>query len=199
MTDDGSTLIDEDEAVELIPSDITIQAELDEWEQRNIVVAAAWLAAQRRSVSTLLSERFVRELHRRMFSNVWRWAGTYRRSGKNIGVQWPTIQVSVRELLGNVATQIAAADLEPDEIAVRFHHALVSIHAFPNGNGRHARLLTEALNRALDREPFTWGRLSGRPGPELRAEYLEALKAADRGDLSLLRSFVRTGELPSTS
>lgn len=192
MNGNGSTLIDEDEAAGLIPLGVTTHAEVDEWEQRNIVVAAAWLAARRRSVSTLLSERFVRELHRRMFSNVWRWAGKYRKSGKNIGVPAHAIAARVRDLLENVATQIAAGALEPDEIALQFHHALVLIHPFPNGNGRHARLLTETLNRGLHREPFTWGRLSGRPAPEVRESYLDALKAADRGDFSLLRRFVRT-------
>ncbi len=137
----GATPIDADEASGLVPVHITTQAELNAWEQANIVLADRWASRQKKR--SPLNETFVRDLHRHMFDKTWQWAGTFRQSNKNIGVDWPQVSVKLRELIDNTRYQIDNQVFNKDEIAVRFHHQLVWIHVFPNGNGRHARMMAD--------------------------------------------------------
>lgn len=97
------------------------------------------------------------ELHKRMLGNTWTWAGTYRKSDKNIGCDWRQVAVRVRNLLEDTKYQIKHTVTEPDELAIRFHHRLVLIHPFPNGNGRHSRLITDLLLQKIGIKPFSWG------------------------------------------
>lgn len=186
----GATTIDADEAAELIPLHIRTQAQLNQWEEENILEAEAW--ALHNSHTDVLSEAFVRKLHRAMFNKTWRWAGKFRRSDKNIGVDFTQIAVRLDQLLQNVKTQI---DHKPDDfvnIAARFHHQLVWIHAFPNGNGRHARLHTDVLLCQLGHTPFTWGGLNLVDASATQLAYLSALRAADNRDFAPLLSFVQS-------
>lgn len=188
----GQTPLDPDESAGLKPKTITTQQALNEWEQLNIAKGVRW--AQRQLKKDILDDAFLRELHKRMFGDTWKWAGTYRTSDKNIGCDWRQISVRVRDLLGNTAYQVAHAVMPPDDLAIRFHHQLVLIHPFPNGNGRHARMMTDLLLIKLGRPVFSWG--SGESGAleaqsALRAEYLAALRAADRGDIAALLAFAR--------
>ena len=185
---DGATPLDPDEAEGLIPEHITRRRELDEWEQRNILDAIAWIEKTR--PTDILNETFVRELHRRMFGRVWRWAGSYRKSDKNIGGSWYQIGLRLSGLCEDTKLWIANGTEPPDEIAARFHHRLVQIHPFPNGNGRHARLLTDLLlENVLGRPKFTWGGVDlVKPG-EARESYISALQAADNHDLQPLLAF----------
>jgi Fic-DOC domain mobile mystery protein B len=183
VSDDGATPVDADEADYLVPTGVTSKAQLNELEQINIARAAASLLGRRRSPKQLLRERWLLELHRRMFCDVWTWAGQYRRTDMSIGIHWPGVPIQLRELLADTLEQIGAGALDADEIALRFHHRLIVIHPFRNGNGRHARLMTEELNRSLGRARFTWGD---------RRTYLAAIKAADRGDFGALREAVRS-------
>ena len=188
----GSTPLDADESEQLIPDHIRTRNELNEWEQANIAAAAAWIARRRRSAERILSSAFVREVHRRMFAGTWKWAGAFRRSDKNIGVHWPTIASQLEELLANTKHQLAEQAYAPDEIAARFHHRLVQIHAFPNGNGRHARIMTDELLRALDRPRFSWGSRLLHVTGGARTIYIDALRAADEGDFGPLVRFIRS-------
>jgi Fic-DOC domain mobile mystery protein B len=140
----------------------------------------------------VLSVEFLRELHRRMFGKTWRWAGTFRKTGKTIGVLASQIPEAVRNLLENVRAQIAGGGQMPDEMAIRFHHELVRIHPFANGNGRHARQLTDLLLQQLGRPPFSWGSADLDRVGTARTTYIAALREADRGDLDPLRRFVRS-------
>jgi Fic-DOC domain mobile mystery protein B len=173
----GATPLDPDEAVGLIPGHITTQGELNEWEQTNIFEGMQWAARQRKG--ELLREDFLRELHRRMFGKTWKWAGNFRQSDKNIGVDWRQIPVQLRNLLEDVKVQIEFQSYSPDEIALRFHHRLVWIHLFANGNGRHARLAADLLAQKLGRPAFTWGCQSLVEANNARKTYLAALRAAD--------------------
>lgn len=154
----GATPLDPDEVVALIPAGVTTQEQLNLWESENILEAEGWIAGLHRI--EVLDERFLKELHRRMFGRTWRWAGRYRNSGKNIGVAAEQIAPAVRDLLEDVRAQIQARNLPAEEIAARFHHRLTRIHPFANGNGRHARLATDLLLRQLGARPTTttWGR-----------------------------------------
>lgn len=185
----GATPLDPDEAAGLVPTHITTQADLNAWEEANILQGAHWASRQKKR--NLLDEGFVRELHRRMFDKTWRWAGTFRSSNKNIGVDWTQVAVKMRNLLENTQYQIEHKVFGPDEMAVRFHHQLVWIHAFPNGNGRHARLMADMLVMQLGQPRFTWGGASLATPGDVRNRYLVALRAADQGQFEPLIHFAR--------
>jgi len=188
----GATPLDPDESAGLVPGHIATREQLDEWEAENILAGERWAAgaAKRREI---LDDAFLRELHRRMFERTWKWAGSYRASEKNIGIAPERVAVEVRKLLEDTKARLAGKVAPADEIAARFHHRLVSIHPFPNGNGRHARLLTDLLLAANGAEPFTWGRGDLEHAGEARERYLAALRAADARDFAPLLAFVRSG------
>ncbi|ACL74364.1 mobile mystery protein B [Thioalkalivibrio sulfidiphilus] len=187
--DDASTPLQEQERADLIPSYITLRSELNEAEQANILEAQEWAFARKRDV---LNERFLTGLHKRMFGRVWRWAGRFRTTDRNIGVDAWRIPMDLRQLLDDCRYWIEHGTYEPDEIAARFHHRLVLIHPFPNGNGRHARLATDLLLANQGRPRFSWGRASLINPGEARQGYVEALRAADKHDIVPLLEFVRS-------
>ena len=187
----GATPLDPSEAEGLIPSHITTRAELDRWEQDNINEALAWI--EKRRPKDVLSETFIKQLHRRMFNHVWQWAGKLRRTEKNLGVPAYQISIELKVLCDDVSYWIDHQTFEPDEIAARFHHRLVYIHPFANGNGRHARLITDVfLEHTLRRPAFSWGQVNLAGKGQDRALYIEALVAADRTDYQPLLAFVRS-------
>jgi Fic-DOC domain mobile mystery protein B len=189
--DDAATPISEDEKAGLIPQHITLQVELNEYEARGIAEADAWLRRRRHN---LLEQKFVRALHKRMFRTVWTWAGSYRTTGKNIGIDAALIPAHIKLLLDDTKYWIEHATFSPDEICIRFHHRLVLVHPFANGNGRHARLMTDALIVQLGRPRFTWGGAHLTAKGDDRDAYVAALKAADRdpNDIGSLLSFARS-------
>jgi Fic-DOC domain mobile mystery protein B len=186
----GATSLDGEELEGLLPSHLVSRSQLNEWEQQNIEAALFWLSRQRRPRP--LEEAWLRRLHREMFGQSWRWAGQYRSSGKSIGADWRQIRMQVPALLADISYQVEHR-LEPvDQIAVRFHHRLVSIHPFPNGNGRHARLIADVLIEQLGSPRFSWGGSSSLvDASALRQQYIAALQQADRGDISALLAFAR--------
>ncbi len=187
--DDGGTELTEEEREGLIPSYITLRSELNEAEQANILEAEEWAFARKRD---LLEEKFLNNLHKRMYGNVWRWAGRYRTSGKNIGIDAYRIPKELRQLLDDCRYWIENGTYEPDEIAARFHHRLVSIHCYPNGNGRHARLAADLLLKSMARERFSWGAKNLVNVGGTRERYITALQAADGHDIGPLLEFVRS-------
>ncbi|WP_411882740.1 mobile mystery protein B [Polaromonas sp. YR568] len=189
----GQTPIDPDEMGGLIPRHITTQAELNEYEQANILAGQRWAFGPRQRGKELLNEGFVRTLHKRMFDKTWRWAGTFRSTDKSIGIAWEQVSVKLRQLLDNTGYQVAEKAFEADEIAVRFHHSLVLIHPFPNGNGRHARMMADVLVKSLGAERFSWGANADLgPDGDTRRQYIDALRAADAGQFEGLFKFARS-------
>lgn len=187
--DDASTPLTPDERAELILSYITQRRELNEAEQANIVEAELWALTRKRDV---LSERFLRQLHKRMFGKVWKWAGKIRQSERNIGVEPWRINTELAQLLSDTAFWIENGTYALDEIAARFHHRLVWNHPFANGNGRHARLATDLLLIANGGERFTWGSVNLVDPTATRRAYVDALRAADQHEMDLLLGFVRS-------
>lgn len=190
-----NTELTPEELAGLIPSLATKQ-ELNEFERENIIPAREWALSKRELTQCEpWSEAYVRDLHRKMFGQTWKWAGTYRRTDKNLGIPWQQILQQLPVVLGDAKYWIEHKTYDPDEIAIRLHHRLVSIHPFPNGNGRHARLIADVVVAKLGRPPFPWGidNLVS-PGPT-REAYLKALKAADAGDIQPLVKFARSGGL----
>ena len=188
---EGATPLDPDEARGLLLSHITSRTELDRWEQENIAEAEAW--AFSRKPRDILTEGFIKRLHKRMFEHVWRWAGEKRGSGKNIGVETWLIDTALRDLCADCSVWIEHGAYPPDEIAVRFHHRLTAIHPFPNGNGRHARLMTDILLvHLLKQQRFSWGSGNLVNAGDCRQQYINALRSADRHDFKALLEFVRS-------
>lgn len=181
---EGATPLTPEDAKGLIPTWVATRADLNAVEQENVAMALSWASASPRmaSLDSLLTEGSMRTLHRRMFGDVWKWAGSYRQHDTNMGAHWPYISTQVHELLADVLVQTANTnDLawSADELAVRFHHRLVVIHPFRNGNGRHSRLAADLLVNLLGRPVFTWGSVNLNHPGEARRTYLEALHTAD--------------------
>jgi Fic-DOC domain mobile mystery protein B len=188
---DGATPLEHDEMEGLLLTHITTRAELDRWEMDNINQAYQW--ADRLNHGNILNEDFICLLHKRMFGDVWKWAGKFRKSDKNIGVSWVEIAVYVKLLCEDANFWFEFKTYPPDEFAARFHHRLVYIHPFANGNGRHARLMADLiLEKIFKAPPFTWGGAALIKPGKSRIAYLKALKAADNHDYSLLMAFVRS-------
>lgn len=185
----GATPINPDEAAGLIPAHVRLQSELNEYEEANILEATEWAFSRRRGDP--LEDRFVHAVHRRMFDKTWKWAGTPRRSDKNIGIAWPEIHTRLRQMLDDTRAQIEHSAYPPGEIAARYHHRLVAVHLYPNGNGRHARLMADLLLTQLTGKRFEWGRGSLVAASELRTRYIAALRAADAGDCRPLLDFLQ--------
>lgn len=186
----GSTPLDPDEMEGLIHKHVTTRGELDELEQANIVDGMTWLKRQKKP--DVLTESFACELHKRLFGKVWKWAGRFRKTEENIGVDPIQIAILLRELLDDTQYWIANATYPPKELAARFHHKLVYIHLFPNGNGRHARIMADAILAKLMNEPeIDWaGGYQLERMNERRDQYIAALRDADGHDFGALLEFV---------
>nr|WP_304655912.1 mobile mystery protein B [Neorhizobium galegae] len=190
---EDATPLQPNEREGLLQTWITHRRDLNEAEQENIVEGTAWVRGRRRvSLERMLSEDFIGTLHKRMFGDVWEWAGTFRTTERNIGVEAYRIGVELADLLSDIRYWIEHETFPPDEIAIRFHHRLVAIHPFPNGNGRHARLAADLLIERLGGERFSWGDGSLGDVGELRARYVATLRAADNHDIAPLLEFART-------
>ena len=186
---DNATPLTPEERAELIPAHIAFRAELNEAEQENITRGQDWALARKRD---LLNEKFIKDLHGQMLGDVWRWAGKFRTTERNLGIRYFEIPVAVRQLLEDAKAWVQYNTYPPDEIAVRFHHRLVQIHPFPNGNGRHSRLMADLLVMSPGGERFTWGSARLQPAGDVRRRYIEALQAADNHDYGPLLRFARS-------
>ncbi|MDP2765807.1 MAG: mobile mystery protein B [Brevundimonas sp.] len=188
--DDANTPLSPIEREGLRPTYITTRAELNEAEQENIGEADLWAFARRRG--DVLRVDFLMELHRRMFRRVWNWAGAARTTERNLGIAPHLIEVELHNLVDDVRYWVEHQTFPPDEIAIRFHHRLVAIHPFPNGNGRHARLAADLLIASLGGPRFTWGNSSLTEPAKTRRAYVDALQAADDHDHEPLVLFARS-------
>lgn len=190
---DGQTPLEDDEKEGLLIPIISTRSELDEFEQENIEQAIQWTLSRSLKIDAILTENFIRTMHKRMYNNVWAWAGQFRKTNKNIGIDRWQIPIQLKYLLEDVQYWYENNTYSPDEIAIRFKHRLVSIHCFPNGNGRHSRLLADIFIEKIFHYPvFTWGTFIEKEPNEVRKIYLKALKSSDNGDYSKLIKFARS-------
>ena len=187
----GQTPLDLSELEGLKIHSISIKAELDELEQKNIEEAMFWAMKLKFNYEKIISEKFIIDLHKRMYKQVWRWAGSYRNTEKNIGVPSYMIPIELRNLLDDTLYWIKNETYSPNEIAVRFKHRLVSIHCFPNGNGRHSRLMADIImEKIFNLPPFTWGRKQvGFTKEQIRKDYINAVRTADQYNYQPLLDF----------
>lgn len=190
---EDATPLEAEEREQLLQSWITSRADLNLAEEENIIDGAAWARGRRRRKPTdMLTTDFAIMLHKEMFGDVWKWAGNYRTTACNIGVDACHIGTDMAQLMDNVRYWVDNTTYPADEIAVRFHHQLVAIHPFPNGNARHSRLMADLLIERLRGAPFTWGGGSIADTGELRRRYVSALRAADDHDIGPLLAFARS-------
>lgn len=189
----GQTPIEEEEKEELKIKTISTRGELDEFEQANIEKAIEWSLKRKFPIEKILTVEFIKDVHKRMFSEVWGWAGTFRKTNKNIGVDKYYIGQELKMLLDDCEYWINNETFSEDEIAIRFKHRLVKIHPFPNGNGRHARLCADILvSHVLAQPIFSWGGKNITDKGETRTKYLEAIYQADEEEIKPLIEFARS-------
>jgi len=189
----GQTPLDEDEKDGLLIPTIATRAELDEFEQQNIEEAIQWVLSRSLKAKTILTEQFIRNLHKRMYGNVWAWAGDFRKTNKNLGIDKWQISTALNALLNDTLYWVEHNTFTPDEIAIRFKHRIVSIHCFPNGNGRHSRLMADVIVDKIFKLPvFSWGAGNLVKQSDTRTNYLKAVKEADKNNYALLLSFARS-------
>jgi len=190
---DGQTPLDEDEKEGLLIKSISTKGELNEFEQQNIEDAIQWSLTRKFKPDQILTETFIQALHKRMYGRVWRWAGEYRKTNKNIGVDRLEIAINLRSLIDDAKFWLEHNVYKPDEFAIRFKHRLVSIHCFPNGNGRHSRMIADIIIEKIHKlSVFSWGGTSLSEDTDIRAQYLKAIRKADKGDFDLLFKFARS-------
>ncbi len=186
--DDNSTPLTPDEKSGLKLKWITLRRELNEVETRNILDAQSWLLKS--PPKDILSDVFLRKLHKKMFGQVWSWAGEYRNTERNIGVPPYEIPVKLRYLFDDVKFWIDNKTYSETEIAVRFHHRLVQIHPFPNGNGRISRTMADLFMKQMNQKSLYWGNCNLTEISTIRKQYISALQKADAGDYTDLLRFV---------
>jgi Fic-DOC domain mobile mystery protein B len=190
---DGQTPLSEEEFEGLKISSVTTREELDEFEQLNIEQAIQWTFGKKVLPNDLLSERFIKDLHKRMYGDVWKWAGSFRNTEKNLGIKSFLIPVQLKQLLDRALFWYENNIFTPEEMAVRFKHELVSIHCFANGNGRHSRLMADLIMEKLYDKPFlTWGSSDLVKANDKRKAYIDAIKMADNLDLNSLILFAKS-------
>jgi Fic-DOC domain mobile mystery protein B len=190
--DDGQTPLSEEEKDGLLIKIITTHGELDEHEQLNIEKAMEWTLKTRFKKDQILSQEFIKMLHKKMLGDVWSWAGKFRQSEKNIGVKWITIGVELQSLLDDTTYWIAHDSFSPEEIAIRFKHRLVNIHCFPNGNGRHSRIMADIIMESIFRlEPFSWNNSNMVKPDETRKNYITAIREGNQGNIQPLIDFAK--------
>lgn len=190
--EDGQTPLSEEEKEGLLIKTITTHGELDEHEQLNIEKAVEWIIKNKFKKDQILTEKFIKELHKKMLGNVWLWAGEFRKSEKNIGVLWIKIGIELRALLEDTKYWIENETFSNEEIAIRFKHRLVNIHCFPNGNGRHSRLMADIIMESIfGNEPFTWHQSNMVKPDQTRKNYINAMREGDNGNIKPLIDFAK--------
>jgi Fic-DOC domain mobile mystery protein B len=190
----GATPLEEEDLEGLIPDFVATRADLNQVEFENITNALLWTQRQGRSlgVEDILDYGFMLALHRRMFGDVWTWAGTQRWRVTNIGVEPHSIVTQSRLLLDDAKFWHTQGVFGPDDLAARIHCRLVSIHPFRNGNGRCTRMMADLYLASIGAEPFTWGGANLDLDGSGRAIYMAALiKAADTDQYTDLVQFAR--------
>jgi len=190
--EEGQTPLDPEQINGLKIKTISTQQQLNEFEQTNINEALKWLNTKRK-INEVLSEQFLIQVHKRMLGMVWKWAGNFRVTETNIGIEGTKIPIELRLLIDDTNYWVEHQTYDPEQIAIRFKHRLVSIHCFPNGNGRHSRIMADLIAKhVFELEKFSWGQSSLLASSEQRKLYLKALQKADKGDYDALLEFARS-------
>ena len=187
----GQAQLDHEELAGLKLQGIKDLTEVIPYETKNILKASTWAEKNLFGPEKIFTELFIKEIHKRMFGDVWDWAGKYRLGNKTMGVDFKLIRQELKQLFSNTMFWIENENYQPDEIAIRFMHRLMQIQCFPGGNARHARLMADiVIEHVLNGDIFTWGKTLN--NAELaREKFLDALKKADKGKMDELLKIAR--------
>ncbi len=189
---DGQTPLNEEEKEGLKIKSITTQKELDEFEQLNIENAVEWTIHANLKSEKILTEKFIKDLHKKMYGNIWKWAGEFRKTEKIIGINWMEIGIELRKLIDDTKYWIENDTYSSEEISIKFKHRIVAIHCFPNGNGRHSRIMADIIMESIfEKEIFSWHKSNMVKADETRKEYIKALRKADNGNINPLIEFAK--------
>jgi len=189
---EGQTPLDEEEKEGLKIKTIFTQGDLDEFEQLNIEKAIEWTIHTNLKAERILTEKFIKDLHKKMYGDVWKWAGQFRLTDKNIGVNWTQIGIELKNLIDDIKYWVENKSFSPEEIAIRFKHRIVAIHCFPNGNGRHSRMMADIIIESIfGKEIFSWHKSNMIKADEIRKAYIKALREADNGNIIPLIKFAK--------
>ena len=187
---DGSTPLDHDQVIGIRFSHLTTMGELDEIEDLNIQKGMEWL--NRQKGDDYLSTEFLCKLHERLFGDVWKWAGKFRTSEVNISKYRPyDIGPQLKNFFEDIKLWIEGGSMSWDEISAEAHHRLVTIHPFPNGNGRTTRIYTEYLQKRNQQPVSSWGASLAHDSKARRDLYIQSLRNADKGNFEALIAFMR--------
>ncbi len=190
--EEDQTPLDEEEKEGLLIKAISAQNELDEFEQLNIEKAIEWTIHTKLTADKILTEKFIKDLHKRMYGEVWKWAGEFRKSNKNIGIKWTLIRIELKSLLDDTKYWIKHKIYPPEEISIRFKHRIVAIYCFPNGNGRHSRMIADIIMESIfGKDIFTWHQSNMVKADKTRKKYIATLKEADNGNIQPLIDFAK--------
>jgi hypothetical protein len=144
----------------LIPTHFAIRSELNAMDQAGNAEGDRWAFSRKRDV---LDEDFLRRLHRRMFGDIWTWAGEFRETDKNIDdVPARRVPAALRQLLGDVRAQPEQKAYPPDEIAVRFHNRLTLDSSIPEWQWPTRPPGRRPARRSARREAFHLGKRQSR-------------------------------------
>lgn len=153
--------------------------ELDEFEEKNIAEGLVWL---KKNNENYRQYNFWEKLHKKLFGNVWSWAGKLRdHELDNPYFLLPHhIRPALKTLEDDFEYWLKKREISFNEIAARFHERIETIHPFPNGNGRFGRILVEHFCLKEKAEVPKWG-MAIKNDPKLRREkYIDALDEARR-------------------
>jgi len=190
---EGQTPLNEEEKEGLRIPSIATREELDEFEQLNIEKAIQWTFGKKLKLEQLFSEKFIKDLHKHMYGEVWKWAGTFRTSEKNIGIKSYLIGVELKQLLDDAVFWQENNRYDSEELAIRFKHRLVSIHCFANGNGRHSRLMADLIMEKLyNSKFFSWGIANLVKATDARSNYIQSVRMADNNNIQPLIGFAKS-------
>jgi len=185
----GATPIDDVSG--LIPTHISTRSELNEWETANILKAVKYHLSEKRKLT--INIQWLKKLHKEMFGESWKWAGKFRQRNLSLGIDWHNINDQIKALVDDIAYWRKNNSLSIFEQSIRIHHRLVKIHPFENGNGRHARLVSDIYLYNNNESRPIWPSDELIEKSNIRDKYISALKDADSGNYSTLKHF--TAEL----
>lgn len=187
---DGSTPLDPDQIRGIKFSHLVNMGELDEVEDLNIQKGLEWL--NRQKGDDYLSMEFLCKLHEKLFGDVWKWAGTFRKVEVNLSkIKYYDVGPQLKMFFEDAKLWIEGGRMSWDEISAEMHHRLIAIHPFPNGNGRTTRIYTEYVQKRNKQAVTSWKASLNHDPKERRRVYIKSLQQADKGDFRPLIEFMQ--------
>lgn len=149
-------------------------------------------ARRKKQGARWFTNEFICAVHRDMFGSIWDWAGKYRTDNLNIGVDWRLISEQIHLLCDDfLYWDSTTSTMTVLEVAARLQNRLTKIHPFRNGNGRHARLITDIFFYSRRHPLPEWPQTHlMSEGHQIRELYIAAMQKADQGDFSSLIRFL---------